>query len=246
MPHDKKDFPHKDAVVLATNVAAVLAAHGTDGFVLPVGTGVAVFAGYVLTLWDRLNQDKAANDYVAFVEQWAFVHEMPAAEAEAEVRRLMTVGDPAHDEKLYEAFRHRAFLRSAAAWPYIARMTAMYAREGRAADDFFRRMGWLLERCETNDIEAIYKASRATAEALGKHGGTAPKVHWSALGDGVDVHIVTPTQGTSPWLDATGASTASVQAVDLLAEARVARPLNTGLVELEGYLLDGLLALFNR
>ncbi|MBK7759565.1 MAG: hypothetical protein IPI35_24840 [Deltaproteobacteria bacterium] len=85
----------------------------------------------------------------------------PPEEAAAQLDEILTsgqpwVGDP--HKVLYETFRSFAFTRTQAAWPYISQMTAEYIEQRKTVDTFFRRMGWLLERCEDEDVALLREA----------------------------------------------------------------------------------------
>jgi hypothetical protein len=94
---------------------------------------------------------------------------LPPDGADEALARLLTTAEPGvHDphEVLYETFRVFAFTRTEAAWPYIARMTAEYLSRSRAIDDLFRRSGWLLERCEQEDLSMLVEAVTYSRDVL--------------------------------------------------------------------------------
>jgi hypothetical protein len=104
--------------------------------------------GQVLSEFQQRKGERAVNALVAALCE---LRGLPPGEAELRLDEIVTsAGEGLRDphEALYETFRMFAFTRTEAAWPYIARMTAEYMEESRAIDSFFRRAGWLLERCE--------------------------------------------------------------------------------------------------
>lgn len=139
---DDSKLPVRDTAALALDVVT----GGPLGSI--VNAGFNLVGGFV----GRGNAKRAQHAFEVLVDEWAAVGRMTPEEAEPEVRRLLTEGDPNADDQLHEAFRRMNSSTSGASWPYIARMTATYLQEGRATDAFFRRCGWLLERCGNSDI----------------------------------------------------------------------------------------------
>lgn len=141
---------------------------------LPIASGLLAAFDLVGGFCARGNERRAQHAFDVLVDEWAAVGRMPPEEAEIEVRRLLTEGAPEADDQLHEAFRKINAASSGASWPYIARMTATYLQEGRPSDNFFRRCGWLLERCVPTDIEflqGVLATTRSTIDDLvNKHG----------------------------------------------------------------------------
>ena len=135
---------------MATAAFGVDAATGT-----PAGTATLVGFEMVSNFMIRISEDRADLAYETFVSEWALAAVKSPEEAREQVKKLLTEGDPEHDDKLYESFRHMAFSRGDASWPYIAKLTAEYIDNGQPTDAFFKRVGGLLERCEDQDIALL-------------------------------------------------------------------------------------------
>lgn len=252
MGKDKKDDTARPigetaVVVVGSLATAAAAAVGVAPIIAPaaaLGLGVK----YLGAMWARVRDEKAETAYAAFVEQWATVNMMHPEEAAQEVHPLLSEGDPAHDDALYETFRHLAFMRSDRAWSFIARMTAMYVREKRPVDDFFRRAGWLLERCESEDVDIIVKACGDThAKISMPENRDFRSIRWSAHDEvGIAAYVERghnlSTTSSSHLLLAT---TRHGAVVDLIGSSRLARVLAPAQVLFDDKtMLQQVLALF--
>lgn len=138
----------------------------------------------------RVRGDRAVR---ALVDALAELDGLPRDEAAKKLDDLLTSGEPGvrdPHEVLYETFRSLAFTRTEAAWPYIAKLTASYLpgtyREQKPVDDYFRRMGRLLERCEQRDIVALRKVAEATlTQASAANAPKAGNYAWVDRGNGI-------------------------------------------------------------
>ena len=132
------------------------AATGLDATAgIPAGTLLKTGGALVSYFLARIGDERARRAYATFLEQWTSIADLSDDEAQERVNKLLAEGDAAHDDLLHEMFRHMAFSRADAAWPYIAKRTARYMSLGSPADAFFRRCGWLFERCEGDDIRLL-------------------------------------------------------------------------------------------
>jgi hypothetical protein len=180
--------PEKKVAGELTALAADIALGPALG---PVGSILKAVAGPFLA---RRHATRMDDGFRAFVEQWADLSSQSEEAAEAELGRLLTQGGDDSEEaerKIYEYFRLWALSHSPGAWPYIARMTAIYLRENRGIDALFRRCGRLLAACEEEDIDTLRRALRATDESLAKHpaGGTLDVI-WAAHDElGISVQL---------------------------------------------------------
>lgn len=179
---------------------------------LPEGKGVRVVAERVAegvihrglqdALRDRLLIDRPGRAHDIGVLFGRAADSRKVAMTEAVDNALRDVEDPGEprslesylqearedqEDLLYETFRSMAFSKSRAAWPYIARMTADYLKNrGGKPDTFFKRMAWLLERCEDEDVHFIARALVLTRECVNEATGEAedPVVEWTHGGGG--------------------------------------------------------------
>ncbi len=169
----------------------------------PVATHVAAAAfksllknGVFSELAGALEARRARKVEGAFrllVESLVELEGLAEPEASQRLEHILLAGEPGTGdphEALYQSFRSFAFTRTEAAWPYIARLTADYLVENAPIDSFFRRMAWLLERCEDHDVEVLRVAARTTAEKLSR-GVSFPNalVTWSCTPGAVDMHV---------------------------------------------------------
>lgn len=190
---------------------------------------VLTSVGLALAEFQEKKAERAVNALIAaLAELEALTPEAAGVKLDALLTTAVEgVRDP--HEVVYETFRHFAFTRAEAAWPYIATMTAEYLAAKRPVDKFFRRMGWLLERCEAEDIEVLRAAARATAEELSKpRDFTHRLVTWNCLAASaaIEVEVVDAEKGVlSSLMGDGGIGDGTADGVRaLLAESRLARP----------------------
>lgn len=131
-----------------------------NGYAVPVGAVTALAVPYVL---GKVGREKVERLWMAFRRAMIVEVELPEDEADSEIRRLLD--DPKAAEKLYESFRSMMSSRSEATWPYAAKLAAHYVVRKLEPDTFFLRAGWLLVRCEEEDID-ILRQGFAESEAL--------------------------------------------------------------------------------
>jgi hypothetical protein len=107
-------------------------------------------------------------------------------EAESRLTALLSGSTDEQDDLIYESFRSMAFGRSRATWPLIARLTATYVvKKGSKLDTAFRRLAWLLERCEDEDVIFLRAAATASLRLLALPGNERQTgIEWSPRGGG--------------------------------------------------------------
>ena len=193
-----------------------------------VTRGVFAKVGDTIEAWRARKVERAFQLLVASLVE---LDPLPEAAQSERLERILLAGEPGTGDPhqaLYEAFRSFAFTRTEAAWPYIALMTADYVHHNRPVDKFFRRMGWLLERCEEEDIEVLRAAARATSAKLSEPPDFPNLlVTWKCVTTSaeMEVDVVNADEGVGSSLMGNGGAgdTAADAVRALLAESRLAR-----------------------
>lgn len=150
-PSVSGEYPLQEALSLAVDAATETLLGSTAGMGFKLASTIA----------GKVQQRKADRIYAEILCSWAGAAGAPVAEFEL-ILWERALDDPAFQDRIYDTFRHTANVRSEAAFPYIAMLTAPYAVGGKPPDEFFRRVAWLLERCEDEDIPVLRQAAHDT------------------------------------------------------------------------------------
>jgi len=141
------------------DVAALAIDLATGG---PAGSLAVLPIRAVVDFAHRIEERRIKRALALLIEGLATAGDLPPDEAAQRIGDLLAGSSDREDDLLYAAFRSMAYARSDAAWPYIARLTAEYLHHGQAADSFFKRASWLLERCEDEDVKLLVEAMQVS------------------------------------------------------------------------------------
>lgn len=161
MPTDDLTEELLDANALAIDLAAAPITGG-----LPVASSLLTGARLVSGMMARHGAAKLQEDYELLVLELAKETDSSPPDAAERLERLLAGAGPVLEEKLYNAWRSRALMRSSKAWKYMARLTAKDIRDARPVDLFFKRVSFVLERCEDEDIGLLETACAGTRATL--------------------------------------------------------------------------------